>query len=117
MSECSMTMTDIGRSSLSRLAPLRVFLVEDSQLLCEKIVDAITDPGRIEVIGQAATEGAAIEGVSGHHPDVVIIDIRLREGNGVNVLRSVSQMRWPDPPTLIVLTNYAIPEYSNECLA
>lgn len=108
-----------GTSGVSRrsLAPVRVFLVEDSQLLCERIVSAITVPGRIEVIGQAATEGAAIQGVAALRPEVIIIDIRLHEGNGVNVLRSISRMRESFAPTLIMLTNYAIPEYEKECLA
>lgn len=104
-----------GANSLSRLAPVNVFLVEDSPLLCEKIADAITDPGRVEVIGKAGTEGSAIKGVANRKPDAVIIDIRLREGNGINVLRSVVQMRG-DKPLLIVLTNYAVPEYARECL-
>jgi DNA-binding NarL/FixJ family response regulator len=69
------------------------------------------------VIGQAATEGAAIQGVAALRPEVIIIDIRLHEGNGVNVLRSISRMRESFAPTLIMLTNYAIPEYEKECLA
>lgn len=104
--------------ALAGLGPLRVYLVEDSALLCEKIVEELTDPGRIEITGQADTEGAAIKGIHQDRPDAIIVDIRLREGNGVNVLRSIRQFRWAgEPPTVIVLTNYAVPDYCAECVA
>ena len=109
---------DHGKSSPGRLAPLRVYLVEDSALLCEKMVEVLTEPGRIEFAGQAETEGAAINGIRDCRPDAVIVDIRLHEGNGVNVLRSIAHKKLPgDAPTVIVLTNYAVPEYYAECIA
>ena len=112
------TAQDHGKSSPGSLAPLRVYLVEDSALLCEKMVELLTDPGRIEFTGQAETEGTAIKGIRDSHPDAVIVDIRLREGNGVNVLRSIAHKKLPgEPPTVIVLTNYAVPEYYAECIA
>jgi DNA-binding NarL/FixJ family response regulator len=106
------------RLSAGSLAPLRVYVVEDSVLLCQKIVEQLTDPGRIEVTGHAGTEGAAIRDIRDSCPDAVIIDIRLREGSGINVVRSVAQAKRPgEPPTLIVLTNYPVPEYYAECIA
>jgi DNA-binding NarL/FixJ family response regulator len=106
------------KPSLGGLAPIRVYLVEDSALLCEKIVEELTDPGRIEVTGRADSEGTAIDGIRDSKPDAVIVDIRLREGNGVNVVRSIMHAHRPgDPPTVIVLTNYAVPEYYAECMA
>jgi DNA-binding NarL/FixJ family response regulator len=107
-----------GRLSVGSLAPLRVYVVEDSTLLCQKIVEELTDPGRIEVTGQAGTESAAIRDIRSTRPDAVIVDIRLREGSGVNVVRAIAQAKRPaEPPTLIVLTNYPVPEYYAECLA
>jgi DNA-binding NarL/FixJ family response regulator len=107
-----------SRLAAGSLAPLRVYLVEDSALLCQRIVEQLTDPGRIEVTGQAGTEGMAIRSIRESRPDAVIVDIRLREGSGVNVVRSIAQAKRPgDPPTVIVLTNYPVPEYYTECLA
>lgn len=113
----SSTQAHSGTPVPRYLAPVRVFLVEDSPLLCEKIVEEISDEGRVEVVGQAGTEGAAMRRVGDARPDVVIIDIRLREGNGVNVLRFIAGMRWLERPVLIVLTSYAIAEYERECRA
>lgn len=104
------------RGAESRLAPLRVFLVEDSPLLRDTVTRAITNPGRIEVVGHADSESSAVEGVNRCLPDVVIVDICLRDGsNGMNVLRSISQMVWLRLPVLIVLTNHPFPEYSQAC--
>ena len=48
----------------------------------------------------------------------MIVDIRLREGSGVNVVRAIAQAKRPgEAPTVIVLTNYPVPEYYAECLA
>ncbi len=106
-----------GRRALHRLAPVRVFLVEDSALLCHQVIRAVTEPGRIEVVGQADTENTAIEGINRCLPDVVIVDIQLRAGNGLSVLRAVMQMIWIRLPVLIVLTNHALPEYEKACRA
>ncbi len=103
------------RCSAGRPVPLRVFLVEDSVLLRETMIRTVTDPGRIEVVGCADSEDQAIDGINRSLPDVVIVDICLRDGNGLNVLRSVSQMIWIRLPVLIVLTNFPYPEYAREC--
>src|SRR5262245_13280785 len=97
---------DHGKSSPGRLAPLRVYLVEDSALLCERMVELLTDPGRIEFAGQAETEGAAVAGISECRPDAVIVDIRLRERTGVHVLRYVAHKnRTGGHPQVNVVTN------------
>lgn len=105
------------RSSRVQDSPLRVFLVEDSPLLRDTFTEAVTDPGHIEVVGYADSEGDAVEGINRCLPDVVIVDICLRDGNGLSLLRSLSQMIWIRLPVLIVLTNHAYPEYAKACRA
>jgi len=100
------------RGSLVYDSPLRIFLVEDSMLLRDAVTEAITEPGHVEVIGYADSEKQAVEGVNRSMPDVVIVDIGLRDGNGLSLLRSISQMIWIRLPILIVLTNHASPEYA-----
>lgn len=103
------------RRGMPSSSPLRIFLVEDSILLRDTVIRAVTDPGRIEVVGHADAEREAVEGINRCLPDVVIVDICLRDGNGLNVLRSVSQMIWIRLPLLIVLTNHPYPEYAQAC--
>lgn len=70
-------------------APLRVFLVEDSPEVLERIqADLALIPG-VSAIGHAETAADAIREVLARHPDVVLLDLRLRQGNGLEVLRAL----------------------------
>jgi len=67
-------------------APVRVFLVEDSAAIRESLSQGISSPGRIEVVGYAETEDAARRSLSRLNCDIVVLDIELKQGNGLNVL-------------------------------
>lgn len=70
-------------------APLRVFLVEDSPEVLERIeADLALIPG-LSTVGHADTAADAITEVLASHPDVVLLDLRLREGTGMDVLRAL----------------------------
>lgn len=70
-------------------APLRVFLVEDSELIRARVrAELATIPG-LRTVGHADTAADAIRDVLAQHPDVVLLDLRLREGTGMDVLRAL----------------------------
>lgn len=70
-------------------ATLRVFLVEDSELIRARIrAELATIPG-LRTIGHADTAAEAISDVLATHPDVVLLDLRLRQGTGMDVLRAL----------------------------
>jgi DNA-binding NarL/FixJ family response regulator len=97
-------------------SPLRVLLIEDSPLIRERLAESIADPGRIEIVGQAESEQAAI-GMLGAAPwDVMVLDLQLRHGTGLGVLRALISRRPPNVK-VIVLTNYAFPQYRAKSLA
>jgi len=95
---------------------LRVFLVEDSVSLRERLGDFLTEPGKIEMIGFAATESDAVRELSSQPVDVAIVDLNLKEGTGLGVIESIRAQHAKAPPTIIVLTNYAFPEFEAACL-
>jgi DNA-binding NarL/FixJ family response regulator len=95
---------------------LRVFLVEDSVSLRERLGDFLTEPGKIEMIGFAATESDAVRELSTQAVDVAIVDLNLKEGTGLGVIESIRAQHAKAPPTIIVLTNYAFPEFEAACL-
>lgn len=97
--------------------PLRVYLVEDSALLRDRIIGSISEIDHVEVIGYADTEDDAVHEIRDAHPDVAIIDIRLREGSGINVVLAINRMQFTTAPKLVVLTNYSFEEYRDKCLA
>ena len=96
------------------MRPLKVFLVEDSPQLRNRIYESLDSPGRIEVVGHADNEREATAALAGRAWDAVVLDLRLREGTGFGVLRSLAAAR-PAGCKVIVYTNYAIPHFREEC--
>ena len=91
--------------------PLRVFLVEDSPAIRERLTETISSLEDVEVIGHAETEADAIAALRTVTCDAVVLDLQLRQGHGFNVLKALRSA--PTTPRLIVLvlTNYATPQY------
>lgn len=88
---------------------MKVFLVEDSAPVCERLVEMIEVGGAHEVVGQAATYDDAVAGITAARPDVGIFDIKLQRGNGIEALAEVKR-RLPDLVG-IVMSNYATPQH------
>lgn len=88
---------------------MKVFVVEDSQPVRERLIEMIRELGDINVVGEAATYDAAVSGILATRPDVAILDISLTEGSGIDVLARVKRQL----PALkgIMLTNYSSPQH------
>jgi two-component system response regulator DevR len=97
-------------------APTRVFVVEDSPLIRQRIVDDLVAMGRFEIVGVAESQPDAVASISKLCPDIVTTDIQLKEGSGIEVVRQVRSNAACPPPRIFVLTNYAYPEYRQKCL-
>jgi DNA-binding NarL/FixJ family response regulator len=94
--------------------PVKVFLVEDSALIRNRLYESLDRPGRIEVVGHADTEQEATAALHAGAWDAVVLDLRLREGTGFGVLRSLAEAR-PAGRKVIVYTNYAMPRLRAQC--
>lgn len=92
---------------------MRVFVVEDSQSLRERLIKMITAISGVQVVGYAPEAKGAIEQINSIKPDVVLLDIRLTESSGYQVLKSIDKN---EKPIVIVLTNYAFPQYRQKFL-
>ena len=88
--------------------PLRVFLVEDSPAVLERLEAMLEDVSAHEV-GHANGAQEAIRRILAERPDLVVLDLRLAEGSGFDVLRALSE-RAPDVEVLM-LTNFASEPY------
>ena len=92
--------------------PLRVFVIEDSPILLERIAEAIADQPSLILVGTADSERDALQKIRVLKPEALVVDIKLREGNGLNVL---AQLKWGDgddaKPKIVVFTNYPRQEY------
>jgi len=97
-------------------APLKAFIVEDSPVICENLIAALEELAPVRVVGTADDEPAAVNwlGGGGHECDLVIIDIFLKRGSGLGVLRAAADLH--RPMSLVVLSNYATPDMRRKCL-
>jgi len=84
---------------------IRVFLLDDHELVREGIRSLLDGDDEIEVVGEAATAEEALTRIPLARPDVAILDVRLAEGNGIEVCREVRSLL-PDLVCLM-LTSYA----------
>lgn len=86
-------------------ATIRVFLLDDHEIVRRGVRDLLdTEPG-ISVIGEAGTAAAALARVPALKPDVAVLDIRLPDGDGVTVCRDL-RSKMPQLACLM-LTSYS----------
>jgi len=91
---------------------VRIFVVEDSPAVCERLQAMLGEIEGAQTVGVAAEAQSAIEGIRAVRPDVVVLDLHLAEGSGFDVLRA---LRAPDAPTasveVFVLSNLSAVPY------
>lgn len=93
---------------------MNVFVVEDSSLLRERLIRTLTGITGVKIAGYSDTAEEAVQLIQDKHPDAIILDIRLRQGTGFQVLQAVKTRG--KPPLVIVLTNFAYPQYRTKYL-
>jgi DNA-binding NarL/FixJ family response regulator len=95
---------------------IKAFIVEDSPVIRENLIAALEELAPVEVVGTAEDESTAVTWLGGNEQscDLVIIDIFLKRGSGLGVLRAATDLR--KPMSLVVLSNYATPDMRRKCL-
>ena len=91
-----------------------IFIADDSKALRERLAAMLSEIEGAEVIGQAGNAVEAVEGINNLKPDVVILDIQMPGGNGIEVLKTIKQEN--EPPLVLMLTNNASPQYRKKCM-
>lgn len=93
--------------------PLKVFLAEDSQPMRSRIAGML-DAAQIAVVGSAASPRDCIEGILRFRPDVVVLDVHLEGGSGLDVLKALHAAV---PSTaFVVFSNSSGPAYRKRYL-
>ena len=81
--------------------PLRVLLVDDHEVVRRGLRALLEAQDGIEVVGEVDTAADVVRQVGFNSPDVVVMDVRLPDGSGVEATRKVRQ-RFPDVAVLIL---------------
>jgi DNA-binding NarL/FixJ family response regulator len=84
---------------------IRVFLLDDHEVVRRGVQELLESESDIEVVGEASTAAEALARVPALRPDVAILDVRLGDGDGVSVCRDLKSQR-PELACLM-LTSFA----------
>jgi two-component system response regulator DevR len=84
--------------------PIRVFLLDDHEIVRRGLIDLIASTPDLSVVGEAGTAAEALSRIPAARPHVAILDGRLPDGSGIDVCRDI-RSRFPDIGCLI-LTSY-----------
>jgi len=99
------------------MSRLTVFVVEDSETIRRNLVAALEEMAPVQVVGHAEDADSAIARLAQDPPpcDLAIVDVLLRRGSGVDVLKALQART--TRPRCVVLTNYATKPVREHCLA
>jgi len=95
---------------------VKTFIVEDSSVVRENLIAALEENAPVEVVGAADDEASAVEWLldAGNACDLVIVDIFLRSGTGLGVLKRIGEI--DRKLKRVVLSNHATPDIRAKCL-
>jgi DNA-binding NarL/FixJ family response regulator len=88
---------------------IRVLLVDDEALVRGGLRMILQTAEDLEVVGEADDGSRAVAAVQQHRPDVVLMDVRMPELDGLAAASQV--LRLPDPPKVVMLTTFGLDRY------
>ena len=93
---------------------MRLFIADNSDLLCMRLVEMLSEIEGIEIVGQANDAPDAVEAIKRLSPDVVILGIWMPSGNGIIALQRIKGIE--SPPKVIMFSDYPYPQYREKCM-
>jgi DNA-binding NarL/FixJ family response regulator len=99
------------------VARLRVIIVEDSAIIRARLTESLAEIPNIEIVGEVETESSALAAMSDRRWDAAVLDLQLKQGTGLGLLKALAQGARPPNTKVIVFTNYAFPQYRERSLA
>lgn len=98
-------------------AQLRVVIVEDSPIIRARLAESLAEIANLTIVDQIESEAAAVAALRERAWDAVVLDLQLKQGTGLGVLKALAQGARPQNAKIIVFTNYAFPQYRERSLA
>ncbi|HEX6686229.1 MAG TPA: response regulator transcription factor [Candidatus Limnocylindrales bacterium] len=89
--------------------PIRVVLVDDQALVRTGFRMILDETDDIQVVGEAADGASAVHTVVGTLPDLVLMDVRMPNVDGIEATRRIRAL--PSPPKVLILTTFDLDEY------
>lgn len=93
---------------------MRMFIVDDSEILRSRLVQLLSEIEGIEVVGEAGFVRDAVRDIKKLNPDVAILDMKMMDGSGIDILTAMRKDKMTTKA--IIFTNYPYLQYRKRCL-
>ena len=70
---------------------IKVIIIDDESLARQRISNLLSENENVNVIAECSTAKNAIESINLHKPDLIFLDIQLKEMNGFNVIEKIDE--------------------------
>ena len=91
----------------------KLFIADDSKVLCKLLVEKLLESENLEITGIAHNVSDAFKHIDSTDSDAAILDIQMPGGNGIEILKCIKKKH---PSTkVIIFTNYPYPQYRKKC--
>ena len=96
--------------------PIRVLVADDQELVRTGFCVILDAADGITVIGEAANGAQAVQAAAEHRPDVILMDVRMPEMDGLEDTRQITGGDRPAKPRVVMLTTFDLDDYVYEAL-
>jgi DNA-binding NarL/FixJ family response regulator len=93
---------------------MKVLLADDSKLVRERLAVQLCELEKVELVGETDYIPELLELIQRLKPDVVVLDIHMPGGNGIQALAAIKKE--PGSPVVIMLAMLPYPQYRKRCL-
>jgi DNA-binding NarL/FixJ family response regulator len=94
---------------------VKVYIVDDSSLLRDRLKTMLLASDGVEITGEADNPHDAGEDILRLNPDVVILDIRMPRGSGIDLIETIKSVNLFT--VIIVFTDYPYRQYKKKCMS
>jgi DNA-binding NarL/FixJ family response regulator len=92
---------------------MRVIIADDSRVLRERLVASLSEIESVTVVGEEESAPRVVEAVKNLRPDLVIMDIKMAGGDGIEALKHIKKEA--HPPVVAMFTNHPYLQYRKRC--
>jgi DNA-binding NarL/FixJ family response regulator len=96
--------------------PIRVLVADDQELVRTGFCVILEAAGGITVVAEAASGAQAVLAAADHQPDVILMDVRMPEMDGLEATRRITGGDRAARPRVVMLTTFDLDEYVYEAL-
>ena len=97
-----------------KVKKMRLLIADDSEILRSRLIEMLNHIPGIEIVGEVENGVDAVVFADRLKPDVIILDIRMPNADGILALESIRRSN--SISKIIILTNYPYPQYKQKCL-